>query len=284
MSKPTFSGHDSFECRQFWLKKGYDQVKQGLKFNDEAVVQLGVGRNMVSAVKHWMKAYGLMDKDDQLTDFAHNIFSENGFDPFLEDEATVWLLHYKIVTTGYATLYSYLFNDLRKQRPEFTKDQALHYVRGQFGEINPSTLSKDFETLMKTYIPKDGDAEENYDGLLSGLHLIEEVKSEKKSVYVIAHSERNSIPAAIILYCILEQHPNSKSLNFETLREPNNVAYILALNEDGLNSKLEELAEEFKKQGVVYSNHAGVREVQFTKGIPKKERILEHYYHQVYAG
>ncbi|MDX9931639.1 MAG: DUF4007 family protein, partial [Bacteroidales bacterium] len=25
--KYTFSGHDSFQCRQLWLKKGYDFVK-----------------------------------------------------------------------------------------------------------------------------------------------------------------------------------------------------------------------------------------------------------------
>ncbi|MCX6187148.1 MAG: DUF4007 family protein [Bacteroidetes bacterium] len=39
--KYTFSGHDSFQCRQLWLKKGYDYVRDGKNFNDEdSVVNL----------------------------------------------------------------------------------------------------------------------------------------------------------------------------------------------------------------------------------------------------
>lgn len=31
--KYIFSGHDSFQCRQLWLKKGYDYVQEGKNFN-----------------------------------------------------------------------------------------------------------------------------------------------------------------------------------------------------------------------------------------------------------
>lgn len=49
--KFTFSGHESFQCRQLWLKKGYDFVNKKKSFNDEdAVVELGVGKNMVSSI------------------------------------------------------------------------------------------------------------------------------------------------------------------------------------------------------------------------------------------
>lgn len=52
LTKYTFSGHDSFQCRQLWLKKGYDYVQEGKNFNDEdAVVKLGVGKNMVSSIR-----------------------------------------------------------------------------------------------------------------------------------------------------------------------------------------------------------------------------------------
>ena len=50
MEKYTFSGHESFQCKNLWLKKGYDYVKQGRSFtSDDAVVELGVGKNMVAA-------------------------------------------------------------------------------------------------------------------------------------------------------------------------------------------------------------------------------------------
>lgn len=48
IAKFSFSGHDTFHCRQLWLKKGYDYVKGGKNFNDEdAVVHLGVGKNIL---------------------------------------------------------------------------------------------------------------------------------------------------------------------------------------------------------------------------------------------
>jgi hypothetical protein len=62
--KYVFSGHDSFQCRKLWLKKGYDFLQQGKNFNDEdAVVQLGVGKNMVSSIRFWLKAFIIIDRD-----------------------------------------------------------------------------------------------------------------------------------------------------------------------------------------------------------------------------
>ncbi len=59
-NKYTFSGHESFPCKTLWLKKGYDFVKAEKDFNaPEAVVDLGVGKNMVAVVRYWQKAFGL---------------------------------------------------------------------------------------------------------------------------------------------------------------------------------------------------------------------------------
>lgn len=47
--KYTFSGHDTFHCRSLWLKEGYDYLLLDKKFSDDdAVVVLGVGKNVVS--------------------------------------------------------------------------------------------------------------------------------------------------------------------------------------------------------------------------------------------
>lgn len=51
----SFSGHDSFQCRSLWLKKGLDFVNQGYEFaQEDSVVKLGVGKNMVSSIRYWM--------------------------------------------------------------------------------------------------------------------------------------------------------------------------------------------------------------------------------------
>ena len=50
----SFSGHESFPCKSMWLKKGYDYLVGHNKFTDpDAVVKLGVGKNMVQSIRFW---------------------------------------------------------------------------------------------------------------------------------------------------------------------------------------------------------------------------------------
>jgi hypothetical protein len=131
ITKYTFSGHDSFQCRQLWLKKGYDYVIEGKNFNDEdAVVQLGVGKNMVSSIRFWLKAFNIIDNRDFPTEFGKRLFDDNnGYDPFLEDEASLWLLHYQLVKNGVASIYSIIFNEFRKEKLFFSKETFVNYVK-----------------------------------------------------------------------------------------------------------------------------------------------------------
>ena len=137
--KYIFSGHDSFQCRQLWLKKGFDYIKTQKAFNDDdAVVKLGVGKNMVSSIRFWMKAFNIIDSKDQPTEFGNKLFdNENGYDPFLEDEASLWLLHYQLVKTGIASTYSIIFNEFRKEKLFFNKETYLNYLKRR-REVEPS--------------------------------------------------------------------------------------------------------------------------------------------------
>lgn len=93
MQKLTFSGHESFHCRSLWLKKGYDFLLSNHKFNEpSAVVDLGVGKNMVSSINYWLNSFGLARKENQLSEIANFILGKNGVDLYLEDNASLWLL------------------------------------------------------------------------------------------------------------------------------------------------------------------------------------------------
>lgn len=102
--KYTFSGHESFPCKSLWLKKGYDFVNHERNFNaPDAVIDLGVGKNMVSSIRFWLKSFGLYD-GEHLSELADYLFDEvAGRDKYMEDLATLWLLHFTIVTSGEAT-------------------------------------------------------------------------------------------------------------------------------------------------------------------------------------
>ena len=143
--KYTFSGHESFQCRNLWLKKGYDFVNSGKSFNDEdAVVDLGVGKNMVSSIRYWMKAFNLLTTSDDLTPLAHKLLADDGYDPYLEDEGTLWLLHYELVRKGFASSYSIVFNELRREKIEFTSTNFVSFVKRK------SEIEKSFIVNEKT--------------------------------------------------------------------------------------------------------------------------------------
>ncbi len=154
--KYIFSGHDSFQCRLLWLKKGYDYLLNEYSFAaDDAPVRLGVGNNMVRSIRYWLRAFGLTDEEERLTEFAHLLFdSQSGFDPFLEDQATLWLLHRQLVITRHASTYWLIFNELRRRRPEFSADDFVYYVTKVKAEsekftANADTLANDFKVFTK---------------------------------------------------------------------------------------------------------------------------------------
>ena len=71
---------------------------------------------MVSSISYWLKSYGLIDQSsNQPTELANKVFDEsNGYDPYIENLATVWLLHYSLVKTNKASVYNLFFNEFRK--------------------------------------------------------------------------------------------------------------------------------------------------------------------------
>jgi hypothetical protein len=291
--KLTFSGHETFHCRHLWLKKGYDFIKKGRKFTDnDAVVELGVGKNMVSSISFWMKAFGIIDKDGLLTDFADYILEDNGKDPYIEDEATLWLLHYQLITQNIASTYSLIFNEFRREKIEFTRDNFIAFVVRKaeelnMSQINKNTVSTDFEVLTKMYLRTDAqskDREDTFSGLLTELNIIQEEKRkvDDKTVtfYSITTEEKSEIPDEVLLYAILDNDNFDKSISLYTIeQEPDQAGSIFAIGRTGLINKIESISsnKKFKKYGITFNDHAGIKELQF-KTKPDKFEILREYY------
>ncbi|WP_113923486.1 DUF4007 family protein [Cognataquiflexum aquatile] len=279
--KTTFSGHDSFPCRNFWLKKGYDYVLSGKSFNDDdAVVILGVGKNMVGAIRYWMKAFSMIHNHDELSELAHYIFDdEKGVDPYLEDDATLWLLHYHLVKTGLASTFSIIFNFLRKERIEFSKQNFIQFITRDFKSQNENTLNTDFNVFSRMYIrneERSKDREDNLSELLNELNLVDSFRSDKTEFYIIENRDRDEIPEEIILYAILENIEFDLSVNFRTLESGfNSIGNVFALNKHGIYSKIQALFEKFDY--LIFNDQAGIKELQF-KRKPHPLEVLNQYY------
>ena len=269
--KYTFSGHDSFQCRQLWLKKGYDYVQEGKNFNDEdAVVQLGVGKNMVSSIRFWLKAFNIIDNKDIPTEFGKLLFdNKNGYDPFLEDEASLWLLHYQLVKNGFASIYSIIFNEFRKEKLFFNKETFVNYVK-RIGESNPdlnfneNTISKDFIVFANLYKsdPESKDVEDSFSGILSEIELLKTTGKGKSEQFFIENSERDNLPEAIVLYSILDNPNYGNSISLNSLEfDLNSPGSIFALNRSGLMNKISDIVDDIKD--ITFTDQAGIKEIQF---------------------
>ncbi|MBO7541214.1 MAG: DUF4007 family protein, partial [Bacteroidales bacterium] len=140
-NKYTFSGHESFPCKTLWLKKGYDFVMADKDFNaPEEVVNFGVGKNMVAAIRYWYKAFGL-NKDSETEWIANYIFdSDKGKDPYMEDLGTLWLLHFLLIYSGEASLYKMYFVDFQKERRLFDREQVVSFVKRKMTEAGKDNL------------------------------------------------------------------------------------------------------------------------------------------------
>ena len=63
-----------FYCRQFWLKKGYDYAAGKTFAAADAVVDLGVGKNMATSILYWSKCFNVLDEKQEPTEFANLCF------------------------------------------------------------------------------------------------------------------------------------------------------------------------------------------------------------------
>lgn len=280
--KYTFSGHESFPCKSLWLKKGYDFVVAGNDFNSpEAVIGLGVGKNMVASIRFWLKAFGVT-KDDKLTPLGDYLFNEDkGKDKYLEDIATLWLLHFNLVFSEEATLYKMFFCGVQRERTHFEREQVLTYVKlrmveaGKMTLFNENTVKKDIGVLLQNYsLPRKAQSNEDFSSLLIDLDLIRQ-SSESKGYYFNVDGKRK-VTKEIFLYGLLKlkDQDGDNTIPFDTIQE--RVGLVFCMQDFETIEMLKQLACDYS-QYFAYSDVAGIKQIQFTKDLDVKQ-VLDDYY------
>lgn len=280
--KYTFSGHESFPCKTLWLKKGYDFVVAGNDFNSpEAVVGLGVGKNMVASIRFWLKAFGVTD-NDKITWLGDYLFDEiSGKDKYLEDIATLWLLHFNLLFSEEATLYKMFFCGVQRERTHFEREQILTYVKLRMAEagkmtlFNENTVKKDIGVLLQNYtLPRKPQSNEDFSSLLMDLDLIRQ-NSEGKGYYINVDGKRQ-VTKEVFLYglLLLKEQEGDNTIAFDTIQEKVGLAFCMQDYET--IEMLKQLASEYS-QYFAYSDVAGIKQVQFVKDLDAKQ-VLDNYY------
>ena len=277
----TFSGHESFYCKTLWLKKGYDFVKAGNNFNaEDAVVHLGVGKNMVSSIRYWLRAFGLLEEEN-LTNIADFLFSnENGKDPYIEDLGTLWLLHYMLAKTELASIYKLFFVDFHKEKNnEFTREQLQLFLKRKNAETayvnlyNENTVKRDIGVLLQNYVmPKQDKPNEDFAALLLNLNLIRQSDIENKTLYFNIKG-KSELVLEIFLYAIIDDKKEEQIVSFDRLMD---LALIFCLSKTELIDMILLLEERYSKQ-LRYTDDGGIKQLFFLQEIDKNA-VLEKYY------
>lgn len=283
----TFSGHESFPCKTLWLKKGYDFIEKGGDFNaSEAVVDLGVGKNMVSAIRFWIKSFGL-NKDSKTHWIAEYILNSNkGKDPYMEDLGTLWLLHFLLVYTNEASLYKLFFIDFQKERRLFNKDQVTTFVKrkmrdtGKENSFNKNTVKKDVGVLLHNYcLPRNPQSNEDFSTLLMDLDLLRQTDKtdgrgdNEDKYYFNIEGKREVTPSIFLFAVLLIKEKNDNSIPYDVLHE---LGLIFCMTDLEIIDMLKLLSDRYSDT-LSYSDVAGIRQLQFTQQMDAKQ-VLDNYY------
>lgn len=285
---PVFARHETFHPRFGWIKKGFDAAKKdsGIFLREDAPVRLGVGKNMVSSIRYWCHAFKVLEEDSP-SDFGDLLLSDDGWDPFLEDPASLWLLHWNLLKpTCNAAAWYFAFNLFRSA--EFSQDELLNglciYRDSVASRIVESSLKKDVSCILRMYveqgISKTGVSEDSLDCPFTELGIIHTAGDSRH--YTFRIGEKGNLPAEIIVSACLEYASwvgrEQRTISISRLMyEFNSPGMVFKLSESAVCDAIEEVAKNLNS--IALSESAGL--IQFSykeKPDVLAEKILDEYY------
>ncbi len=266
-----FAKHETFHIRDGWLYKGMKALSEdeNIFLADDAPETLGLGKNMVRALRFWMQATGLTieeysgrKKAQSLTPLGNFVWK---YDPYLELEGTLWLLHHQLVCSrDLATAWYWFFNHYV---PVSFTYQDFSDRLGQWIAIQPadeaktvaaSSLRRDFDCLVHTYAPgRRGKSPEDVMespftplGLLSTFTQRDEETNRSIRAYRLEAGSPQSIPPLVFLHILLDrqgkERAGAQQVGLTTaLQEPMNVGRTFNIGMFALESLLMRLEDDY---------------------------------------
>lgn len=297
--KYKFSGHQTFAFRYGWLEKGVRGVAEHADIfsREDALVLLGVGKNMVSSIRHWSQIMGLVETDDRRekntgrylrpSEMAAKLLLDGGWDPFMEDDGTLWLLHWLLVSNpDTATTWQLVFSDFH--RPDFTKRELVSFLvsvaEKQSLKVKESVIARDVDCFLHTYVTgvtgkKLATPEEGFACPFLELGVIQ--LTPDGELFRFAIGPKPSLPPAIFAYA-LDQYFEVSRQGRQTmsvqdcLYGPRSPGQAFKLDE---NSVIEyvEILEDMTKGALGLDETAGLKQI-YRRGELKRDRLLDQYY------
>ena len=251
--------------------------------NPDAPVTLGVGKNMVNAIRYWGLAYKVLEERSDpdrprlphtvVSSFGEALLGDGGWDPYLEDEGSLWLLHWMLMRAPcLVPAWWIAFNAFSNQQWDEELlashiDRLVRTLPGWPGIVH-SSIRKDVNCLVRTLAPrKEGrqGLDDVIDSPFRELHLLEAAPGEAREVR-FTHGTRAGLPDEILTFAALDfaasRARTANSITLPTLcRDPGSPGLVFKLSEEAIHLGLEGVARENDKLHL--AEPAGLRQVLF---------------------
>ncbi len=299
----SFGAHQSFYIRDGWLYKGMSAIRGDQElgiapapsiFTQQDSPQiLGIGRNMVRALRFWMQAGGLTEEFTGSTGKREHRFTPFGdlvwqYDRYLEDIGTLWLFHYHLIgRSDLATTWYWFFNHFGPDK--FSQPQLFEQLR-QWAitadetreTISKSVLQKEFSTLINTYY-RDNREQNPENALTCPLTELYLLANEPGGTYRLLLTPVDRVHPLIFLYVLLQKSPGvprqASQINLlQALNEPMSVGRVFNLNTSGLIELLGRLKNHYPEHGVDFARTGGLDLIKLARTDTTPEAVLSRYY------
>ncbi|EHR5479803.1 hypothetical protein CGG78_22720 [Vibrio parahaemolyticus] len=304
-----FSGHQTFPIRYGWIYKIIQEVVKGESLSSKSNIEqqmqsMGMGKNMVLSVRHWIRALNLVicidNKEQiyQLTPLAEQLFTDkNGhtaYDEYLDKIGTTWLLHWLLQsiepTKAELNASRFFFNYFNgiKVKKESLATEIKDALANHEKELTEATLNKDIDCLLQMYAHKSLQTNKiNEDSFASPFTELGLLKQEDAKSYIAELTRRPSLPVEIFTYALIDymqkKHKGSKvnTLSFDALlNDIGSPGRIFRLSSVGLSDKLDQV-ETLTDGNIAWTDTQGLRQVQHSfDSIDSIDPslYLKHYY------
>ena len=251
-----FRAHETFTLRKGWLHKAIKNIEKNPRlFSDKNINpmdELGVGSNMVKAIRYWIQATGIAEevvsssRSMKLTSIGELIWTN---DNYFEEYETWFLLHYLLASNkDYATTWYYMFNEYTSHdisREDFNYFINTYLLQEQVEQLpSDRVLKDDFDCFIKTYYDskEQTDPESNFICPFTELGLL---KKNEEKLFVKSTPKKNSIHPLIILAVIINESnksDNPKEIPLSDLEQANcNIGKIFNLDTISISEYLDRL-------------------------------------------
>ena len=288
--RPRLSGHETFPLRYGWLKKAYDAVegaacsdtKRTVFADTGAIAHFGVGKNMVGSMRHWAIAAGVVSEDARATTpLGQRLFDDSGLDPYMEDPATAWLVHWQIAGNAANTTWFWGFSHC--PTATFERDTLIRALvkfaqeRG-WARAAASTIRNDVLCFVRTYVPRLPSRGANYEDALESplteLGLIGQMGRRDGFRFVLGR--KPTLGPGVLAYAVTtfwSGYSRAQTLSFEALaHEPGSPGRVFLLDENTLADRL--MGIETATGGVYrWSETAGLKQLIREREVTHEEAL-----------